>query len=483
MKPLQLNRRMFLRGVGGFALTVPFLPSLAQAQLPPATSTRFVMVLGKFGRDLARWYPQLSDAQLTDVPGAKIKKLSEIDGPISHAIGSSFDGVRNKMSLLRGLDSMNLVCMHNASLPTTGCSSGPDSVDGFGYSIDCVLEESKKFYATPSALGALRTCPHTGEGYRDFNTFSFTSKARVGQAIQPEWSASGVYNRLLNPDNVQQQVGRNQKLRGATNLVLEHFRSVMNDRRIASADRRVLDNYMSLVSEIDGDLAVVPPTCSGVVAPAIETNASALHKAMFRMEAAALACGVTRIAMHSITHFDDDPGLDQSVWHDHAHSHQLMPGSDVSFLASYTKWSMELVAYYLNLLDSFPEANGGSVLDDTVFVYANEDGSGAHQHYDLPVLVAGAKNRLNLGHYVDYRPRPLQPMFSINVDNLFTGRPYNGLLVTLFKALGLGEADYQKFGRSGFGRYDQYRSDLEKNYAPFTGAAVNDPLPFIFPGA
>jgi hypothetical protein len=246
----------------------------------------------------------------------------------------------------------------------------------------------------------------------------------------------------------------------------------------------VLDNYMTLVSEIDGDLAVAPPKCGDVTEPADTMNASELHKVMFRMEAAALACGVTRIVMHSITHFDDEPGLDQSTWHNYAHGHQLVPGSDITYLATYSKWSMELVAYFMNLLNSLSGTSGASVLDETVFVYSNEDGSGGHQHYDLPVIVAGAKGLLNLGHLVDYRPRPLQPMYANNTtEKLFTGRPYNSLLVTLFKALGLGESDYQKFGRLGFGRYDQYRSDLEKNYAPFLGARVNEPLPFIFPGA
>lgn len=483
MKPLQVNRRMFLRGLGGYTLAIPFLPSLALAQPAAAKRTRFVMVLGKFGRDYARWYPTLPETALTTVPGARIKKLSELQGPISHTLGTSFDGLRGKMSILRGLDSMNFVCMHNASLPTTGSSATPSSVDGFGYSIDCVLEESKKFYSTPCAVGALRTCPHTSEGYRDFNTFSFTSKARPGQAIQPEWSAHAVYDRLLNPEKVQQQASRNPKARGATNLVIEHFRQVMRDRRIASADRAVLDNYISLVSEVDGDLAVAPPNCGGVTDPAETMNASELHRNMFRLEAAALACGVTRIAMHSITHFDDDPGLDQSVWHDHAHGHQLVPGSDVTYLATYAKWRMELVAYFMNLLDSLTEPSGGSVLDDTVFVYANEDGSGGHQHYDLPVIVAGAKGTLNLGHLVDYRPWPLQPMYANNSENIFTGRPYNALLVTLFKALGLAEDDYQKFGGLGFGRYDQARSDLAKNYAPFLAARVNEPLPVIFPAS
>jgi len=96
------------------------------------------------------------------------------------------------------------------------------------------------------------------------------------------------------------------------------------------------------------------------------------------------------------------------------------------------------------------------------------------------VLVAGAKGRFNTGYLIDYRPRPLVSMFPGKPKQIiYAGRPYNGLLVSAFKALGLSEPDYQRFGMQGFGRYDQHRADLATHYQPFMGARVNDTLPFL----
>ena len=336
MSKSQTSRRMFLRGLGGYSLAIPFLPSLAGKAhaAEGASPLRFAMALGKFGREHEAWYPRLGEGDLTSASGVRVKKLSEIQGPLSHALTGAFDPIRSKIGLLRGLDSMNYICQHNTSLPTTGCSFEPTSESGFGYSIDCVLEESKKFYPAPTMVGALRVCPHTSDSsYRDFSSYSFTSKARQGQSIRPEWSAAAVYNKLLNPANVQLLASRNTRIRGATQLVMENFRQVMSGPRIGADDRRRLDHYMSLVSEIDGDLAVQPPQCAGVSTPGSPTTASDVHKAMFKMEAAALACGVTRIAMHSITHFLEDTEADQGVWHSHVHLQELEPGTSVSFIA------------------------------------------------------------------------------------------------------------------------------------------------------
>ncbi|MES3037213.1 MAG: DUF1552 domain-containing protein [Bdellovibrionota bacterium] len=481
----KINRRMFLKGMGGYTLAIPFLPSLSSIAHAQATSPtlKFSMVLTHFGRDYGRWYPDLTDSQLTATPGAYIKKLSEISGPISHNFGSSFDSVRDKIAILRGLDSMNAEMVHNTSLPTTGCSSLASAASGFGYSIDAVLEESAKFYPSLPTRGALRVCPHPEKTWDDFQAWSFTSKSTPGQGLGYDWSVQNVYNELLNPTNVQAQAARNSKIRGATNLVMENFRQMMNGRRIGSEDKRRLDNYMSLVTEIDKQLGVVAPTCSASN-PGSPLNASELHKAMFKMEAAALACGLTKITMHSVIHNNDNPN-DVSTWHDVAHGgyQSLMPGSDISWLAHYSKWNMELFAYYLNLLDSMADVNGGTLLDNTLVMTGNEDGSGNHEHYDLPVVVAGAKGKFKTGYFIDYRPRPLLALLPGQPKQIFfAGRPYNGALVTAFKALGLTETDYQKFGLPGFGRYDQHRPDLTEHYRPFVGARVNDTLPFLYTG-
>ena len=62
--------------------------------------------------------------------------------------------------------------------------------------------------------------------------------------------------------------------------------------------------------------------------------------------------------------------------------------------------------------------------------------------------------------------------------SFFHGRPYNNLLITAFKALGMREADYQVYDDlEGFGGYNGGHG--AEHYADFvmTAAASNAPLP------
>ena len=96
----------------------------------------------------------------------------------------------------------------------------------------------------------------------------------------------------------------------------------------------------------------------------------------------------------------------------------------------------------------------------------------------LSPAATGEARRSGTGYYVDYRPRPLRVVDS--GQNLIAGRPYNSLLVTLFKAMGFAASEYQKFGRPGFGAYNGYNTSLAAHYAPFL-AQPDEPLPFLYP--
>ena len=481
MKYNPVSRRMFLQGLGGYALAIPFLPSLASKAhaadaVPPL---RFSMMFARFGRDMSQWYPNLPDSAMQNVGGAFVKSLADIPKPISYSLGAGFNPVLSKIALIRGLDSVSTNGMHNRSVPTTGSAFDPSAANGFGYSIDAVLEESRKFYPNLPRIGALRTCPHTTQPFHDFVSFSYTSKVSLGQMINYAWNPQQVYSSLLDPQNHALIDQRNGKIRSVTDVVLDSYQKTINSKAISAQDKQRLENYMNLQSEVHAAMAVQSPQCGIAGAPVDSKVYSEIHKAMIKLEVAALACGTTKIVMHSLGHNGD---VESPQWHDHAHGgeYTINPASGRSFHSEYAKYTMDLVAYYLTALDSIQDSNG-TLLDNTLFIYSNEDGTGSHEHFDLPVVVAGAKGKLKTGYFIDYRPRPFVPLINPREKQmLYAGRPYNSLLVTAFKALGLGPADYQKFGMQGFGRYDRFPDRAKEAYRPFLGSAVNDPLPFLY---
>lgn len=477
MKYCPLTRRMFLRGMGQFALAIPFLPSLApqMAQAADGVPMRFAMILGAMGRDMSQWYPSISDSQMQQVNGALVKPLSELS-PISYCINSAFNPIKNKISLIRGLDCVSASGMHNSSLATTGSSYPASAANGFGYSIDCVLEESSLFYKTAPFLGALRTAPGGG----DFSNWSYTSKYKRGQVISSMNDPMDVYNKIFNPTSVNMTNQRNGRVRGVTDMVLENFKQTMNSRAIAQEDKHRLDNYMTVLSEVHNQLGIPAQTCNRASEPTNLGNNTDIQKAMLKLEVAALACGTTNIVMHAIT--KSGPSNDPN-WHNNAHgsSSNKNPSTGRSYASEYCRWRMDLVAYFLNELNQISEANGKTLLDNTMFIYGNEDGTGSHNHFDLPVLVAGGGGRLQTGYFIDYRHRPLHPLDVYG--EMFGGRPYNNLLITAFKTLGLGPSDYQKFGNVGFGQYNNPSSNAGHIYDPFmTSPAKNEALPFLFKG-
>jgi hypothetical protein len=142
---------------------------------------------------------------------------------------------------------------------------------------------------------------------------------------------------------------------------------------------------------------------------------------------------------------------------------------------------MDLVAYFLSEMDQVNDING-TLLDNTLFLYGNEDGTGSHEHYDLPVIVAGGQDKLRLGQFIDYRPRPFVKLIDRDKQAINAGRPYNSMLVTAFQTLGLQPKDYQKFGVTGFGRYDRPHPSAGTYYNQFMGSKLNDPLPYLWKG-
>jgi hypothetical protein len=496
------TRRQFLQGASGALLALPFLPSLlpreaqAQAAAPP---TRYVQIIDHYGRAYGAWGP-------TSLPNVQqqgevyAQKLSEISGPISPTFGTAFDGLRDKMTIVQGLDCLDeyttdgsRLDSHSPTIPTTAAAYKKEIENNtqknlnFPYSIDAVLEESKVIYPSPPLMGALRLAPfhRLSDPYYEFGSFSWTSKTGTEMRITAEMKVENVYNKIFMgaqaPDPTSTGPSRRKV---ATDLVLDDYKNAMQSRRIAADDRIRLDNWMAFLTDATIRLGTpVKPViaCNSVMAPPpgktgedYETNAADLIVAAF-------ACGATRVASWSIMHHVSD--INYAVVDDHSvgHNSNHMPGS---LHAQHNSFVALRVADFLTKLDAFREPNGKTLLDNTIVYFTNEDTHGAHMHTDLPVVLAGGGGKLRMGYHMDFRPRPLaKSAVTAASFQLYVGRPMNQLLVTMFQAMGLTPADYQKFGKTGFGEYDRHRQEDAALYAPFkTDAVKNAPLPFLYLG-
>jgi hypothetical protein len=67
------------------------------------------------------------------------------------------------------------------------------------------------------------------------------------------------------------------------------------------------------------------------------------------------------------------------------------------------RFHVQLFAYFLNKLKSTPDGMGGTLLDNSLYLYGTGLGnSDVHAHHDLTAVLAGGKDILKGGRHVIY---------------------------------------------------------------------------------
>ena len=486
----RFSRRMYLRGLGGFALSIPVLPSLlprqAEAQVV-GRQMKFAMINTHYGRNLNKWFTATSNLQTSADQQYRYRTLSDLTTEMSPVFSTAkWDvALRKKLAIIRGMDNMDTLDSHNSHFATTAATKAPDMEAGFGYSIDAVIEESAAFNTKLDMIPALRIVP-TNDPRDYWYSWSYTSSGVKGQVIPYQNVLSDVYRKYFTSNGIAQMNTKNQRMKSATNMVYQEYKKIMGSRKLASADRDRLDNYMNLLSQVEARFGINNVQCTKLPAGFqlngdhrdIFPDAEAMYMAAFELEAAALACGMTRIVMQGLIHYRSEIGeeLGSEPWHHNAHNPEDLKYGRTAVMN--TKWHLDRVADFLKKLDSVQDVDGNTLLDNTVFLLGNDDSSGGHWNLDMPVLMAGGKGRIRTDLFIDYR----NPNFKSRDGYQWPlGRPYNSFLITAMKAVGLSEADYTKFpNQVGFGNYVGHNPEHTVHYQQYLSpTARHTPLPYL----
>lgn len=104
--------------------------------------------------------------------------------------------------------------------------------------------------------------------------------------------------------------------------------------------------------------------------------------------------------MVSVTERWDTPFL-----FDKPKSHHQMSHNQTRFIDDLLKvdrFHMEQFVYLLEKMQSIREADGSTLLDNTLLTYGSGLGNGTtYQYNDLPIIVAGGAGRLELGKHIN----------------------------------------------------------------------------------
>jgi hypothetical protein len=179
-------------------------------------------------------------------------------------------------------------------------------------------------------------------------------------------------------------------------------------RRLGTEDARKIQIHLEAVRSIERQLqgGAVGATCTPpTVAAGVDFKAMdqfpALVNAEMDLIAAALACGLTRVATYAIGDGEDyniyfpwlginGKGIEFPTRHKHDIAHR--PGTNNVDKINTEKWFMSMFAKLLDKLASVPEGSG-TLLDNTVVLWLNSLNSGfGHTVLKLPIIVAAGAN-------------------------------------------------------------------------------------------
>jgi Protein of unknown function (DUF1552) len=299
---IETSRRMFLQGAGGALLSLPLLTSLLPRSARAAAAARplrYIQIGNPYGPTDETWFGKMNHTQRF-APNVRYQALSDIAGPLSRIVGPAFDPYRAKFSVLRGLDVMVETPNHNYCFTT--CASGYASgLDGDEYapmsgqeSLDVLLSKSSKVY--PNAVAASRRLvtlnPITTCDYSRNRSFSWAKGSNGPQIVRPIKQTQAFYDAFASGfESAQAMDAREQRL---MNAVHGDYKKVRDGGRLSSADKQKLESYMSLISDIERDLATIS-TCQPPQREA-EPDVEATCRNQLRILAATLACDMTRVA-------------------------------------------------------------------------------------------------------------------------------------------------------------------------------------------
>jgi hypothetical protein len=490
MRNFQLSRRALLRGTGA-ALALPWLeamlPRRAYAQAGAAKPLRFIVWTLPDGVRMDAWTPKETGAAYTMMPILKSlepyrAKFNLVTGlantPASVVSGDVFAG-----SHARATGAML------TQMPLT-FTSGANIKNGI--SVDQVIANLLKQQVPGLRLPSLELgavyAGATGNCEDGFSCAYLTNLAWSGPTtfLPKETNPKAVFDRLTKgglptggggaapPPAAQGGAApapdkASVYTKSILDLVVADTQALQ--KNLGKSDRDKLSDYLDSVNELErrvqaalpgtttmmgspGAAAVGGGACTAIPAPVDGTYLGSdrsknvykypdLLKTMNDLMAFAVQCDLTRV----ITFMSEIPlntqtnfsfiGVNSSNYHDDISHH----GGDPTKLAgiqTVNTFYAEQFGYFLGKLSGLQDADGSSVLDNSIILFTSEFGDGDnHYHYDLPVLVAGGAGAgFKPGRHIVYPSTPDKGSGAVETARR-GDMPLANLYISIMQAFGM----------------------------------------------
>lgn len=507
---LKVGRRQFLRGVGGFSLALPFLPSLnpdparaSEGEFP----RRFVALTTDHGGILTpNMFPDPSTlTRSRQYAGREIRAgalnprvtngRASLSAVLTADAGRFTQGLAEKMNVLQGVDIPFYIGHHTGGHLGNFARNDGNGDDGKAVrdhprpTIDQIMAWSDSFYADLSQIRErAMIISNRYEGNVSYNYTDPVNKTGDLQRVATERSSLNLFNKIFVPaedaDSARPPV---------VDRVLENYRRLrQSNRRISAEDRRRLDEHMTRISELQRRVNATV-SCQDVPTPSHDSrdiqhdtsdfghNPGAMREYWQLYNdviATAFTCGTSRVAvLQCKTTFSEYQG----DWHQEiAHQAKDNPQAQSTILEAHQRFFEDVFIDLISKLD-VEEAPGVSVLDNTLVAWSQESGNFTHSSYSIPIVTAGsAGGYFSTGNYVDYRD--LTKTQSGDIEDRHPGLFYNQWLGNVLMSMNVPRIEFERDGMGGYGYFyigQQGWYQQDGFYPNSMTATLSEKMPYI----
>jgi hypothetical protein len=442
------TRRSFLRGIGGAALALPWLESLgvAATKAPAQRIAWFYVPIGVVRRG---FFPGEANATIPKFSSNRQALPNDARNPVGlHPLKLTptqkpLERIKDKVTFITGMDRT----FQEGTDPHAQCAS-------------CFLSSTTTFTVTQSAYPLARTLDHVVAdkigGDTPFRTLEFScnshhdNKESIYFDNVSWYGTEHVAPSMRDPRKVYRRLFATTEIdasRNVTDLVLEDARSMQ--RNLGYADRQKFNEYFDSIRTIETQVERLENLKDELSKIKLEEPADAhlprgeYIRLMGDLMVVALQTGLTNVATFMVgPERWDTPYMFEGLF-DKPRSHHNMSHNQAKCINDLLKvdlFHMEQFAYLVEKMDSMKEANGTSLLDNTIFTYGSGLGDGAtHQYSSLPIIVAGSGGgKLITGKHLNLSDKSgTLPKKDGKYAQPGTGLPLNNLWLTQANALGL----------------------------------------------
>ena len=379
-----------------------FFPGEADATIPKGN-------LGQLRRSLDKQDPNFS-----------VRKLDQLT-PTMEPLA----GMKDKINLITGMDRtfQQGTDVHAQCASCYLSSAPPYTIEGTAWPLDRTLDHLVADVAGKKT--PFSTLEFSCNSHKDnkesiyFDNISWYGTGHLAPSIR---DPRKMYRRLFSTKEID-------RYRDVTDLVLEDARSMKKD--LGYADGQKFSEYFDSIRAIETQMDRLEAMKGELAKVSFDEPAEAYLprgeyiRLMGDLMVVALQSGLTNVATFMVgperwdTPYLFDGLFDKPMSH-HGMSHNQT--KMINQLLQVDRFHMEQYVYLLEKMESVVEADGTTLLDNTLFTYGSGLGDGStHQYNDLPIIMAGGGKQVKSGQHI----------------NMSEGTPLANLWLTQAKMMGV----------------------------------------------